>query len=49
VFVRDKPVPILFADDTSILLSLSDPTDFKNNMKTVFKIKVIGLNKTSCP
>ena len=37
-FVNDKSVPILFADDTSILLSPSNPTDFSNNINTVFKI-----------
>jgi hypothetical protein len=37
-FVNDKSVPILFADDTSILLSHSNPTDFNNNINTVFKI-----------
>jgi len=34
-FVNDKSVPILFADDTSVLLSHSNPTD---NINTVFKI-----------
>jgi hypothetical protein len=37
-FVKDKSVPILFADDTSILLSHSNTTDFNNNINTVFKI-----------
>ena len=37
-FIRDKSVPILFAEDTDILLSHSDPTDFNNNINTVFKI-----------
>ena len=37
-FVNDKYVPILFTDDTSILLSNSNPTDFNNNINTVFKI-----------
>jgi len=37
-FVIDKSVPILFADDTSLLLSHSNPTDFNNNINTVFKI-----------
>jgi len=36
--VNNKSVPILFADDTSILLSHSNPTDFNNNINTVFKI-----------
>ena len=36
-FLIDKSVPILFADDTSILLSHSNPTDFNNNINTVFK------------
>jgi len=36
--VGDKLVPILFADDTSILLLHSDPTDFNNDINTVFKI-----------
>lgn len=34
VSVRDKTVPILFADNSSILLCLSNPTDFKNNINT---------------
>ena len=37
-FVNDKSVPVSFADDTSILLSHSNPTDFNNNINTVFKI-----------
>jgi len=37
-FVNDKSVPILFADDTSTLFSHSNPTDFNNNINTVFKI-----------
>jgi hypothetical protein len=37
-FVRDISVPILFADDASILLSHSNPTYFNNNINTVFKI-----------
>jgi len=37
-FVNDKFVPILFADDTNILLSHSNPTNFNSNINTVFKI-----------
>jgi hypothetical protein len=37
-FVNYKSVPILFADDTNILLSHSNPTDFNNIINTVFKI-----------
>jgi hypothetical protein len=37
-FVNDKAVPALFVDDTSISLSHSNPTDFNNNINTVFKI-----------
>ena len=37
-FVNDKPVPTSFADDTSILLSHSNPTDFNNNISTLFII-----------
>jgi hypothetical protein len=37
-FVRDKSVPILFADDDSILLSHLNPTDLFTNINTVFKI-----------
>jgi len=36
--VMDKSVPILYADDTSISLSHSDPSNFNNNINTVFKI-----------
>ena len=52
-FVRDKSVPILFADDTSIILSHSNPTDYNNNINTVskissewFKQNLISLNFT---
>jgi hypothetical protein len=43
VFIRDKCVPILSADETSILFSHSNPTDSNNNnnnnnINTVFKI-----------
>jgi len=37
-FVNVNSVPILFAHDTCILLSHSYPTDFNNNINTVFKI-----------
>ena len=37
-FVNDKSVPILFADDTSILLCHSNPNDLNKNINTVFKI-----------
>jgi hypothetical protein len=37
-FVNDKSVPILFADETSILLSRTNPTNVNNNINTVFKI-----------
>jgi len=36
--VRDKSVPLLSADDTSVLLSHSIPTAFNNNINTAFKI-----------
>ena len=35
-FINDKPVPILFADDTSILVSHPDPMVFYNTINTVF-------------
>jgi len=37
-FLNYKSVPILFGDDTSILLCHSNPTDFNNNINTVFKV-----------
>jgi hypothetical protein len=37
IFVNDKSVHILFADDTSTLLSHSNHSDFNNNINTVFK------------
>jgi hypothetical protein len=37
-FVNHKTVPVLFADDTSILLSHSNPNDFNNNINTVFNL-----------
>ena len=36
-FINDKSVPILFADDTSILVSHSNPTIFYNIINTVFQ------------
>jgi hypothetical protein len=48
-FVNGKSVPILFADDTSILLSHSNPTDFNNNINTIQNFYVIGLNITYFP
>ena len=35
-FMRDKSTPILFADDTSILISHSNLFDFKNDIKIIF-------------
>ena len=37
-FVNEKSVPILFADDTSILVSHPNPTEFCNVINTVFQI-----------
>jgi hypothetical protein len=37
-FVNDKSFPTLFADYSSILLSHSNPTDFNNDINTVFKV-----------
>ena len=34
--MRDKSTPILFADDTSILVSHSNLFDFKNDIKIIF-------------
>ena len=36
MFMRGKSNPILFADDTSILVSHSNLFDFKNNIKFIF-------------
>jgi len=36
MFMREKSIPILFADDTSILISHSNLFDFKNEIKTLF-------------
>jgi len=41
IFVREKSIPILFADDTCILISHSNLFDFKNEIKTLF----INLNE----
>jgi len=41
MFVREKSIPILFADVTSILISHSNLFDFKNEIKTLF----ISLNE----
>jgi len=35
-FMRDKSMPVLFADDTSILISHSNLFDFKNDIKIIF-------------
>ena len=34
--MRDKSTPILFADNTSILVSHSNLSDFKNDIKIIF-------------
>ena len=34
--MRDKSMPILFADDTNVLISHSNLFDFKNEIKTIF-------------
>jgi len=36
-FINDKFVPILFADDTSILISHPNPVVFYNTIHTVFQ------------
>jgi hypothetical protein len=36
-FVRDKSKPILFADDTSIIVTNSNPTDFISDITTIFE------------
>ena len=36
LFMRENSTPILFADDTSILISHSALFDFKNEIKTIF-------------
>jgi hypothetical protein len=37
--VNDKTVPIMFADDTSIIVKSSNSKDFHTNMNTVFNCK----------
>ena len=37
-FLTDKSLPILFADDTSLLVSQPNPTDYMNTVNAVFKI-----------
>ena len=53
--LNDHSVPILFADDTSILVKSSNPTDFQNNMVNTFNcaykwfqlnLLKININKT---
>jgi hypothetical protein len=36
-FVKDISKPILFADDTSIIVTSSNPTNFMHDIMTVFK------------
>jgi hypothetical protein len=40
-FMRDKSTPILFADDTSILVSHTNLFDFKNEMSGLYKIYIL--------
>ena len=42
-FMRDKFMPILFADDTSFLISHSNLFDIKNEIKTIFTNVMSGL------
>jgi hypothetical protein len=44
-FVRDKSLSFLFANDTIILLTSSDPTDFNNNINIVFKVLSFGFKQ----
>jgi hypothetical protein len=44
-FMRDKSTPILFADNTSILVSQSNLSDFKNDIKIIFTNLMSGLYK----
>ena len=51
MFVREKSIPILFADGTSILISHSNLLDFKTEIKTLlislnewFKNNLLSLN-----
>jgi hypothetical protein len=36
MFMRGKSTPILFADDTSILISYSNLSDFRNKIQLIF-------------
>jgi adenine-specific DNA methylase len=36
--INNESVPVLFVDDTSILFTHSNPTDFYNNIHKVFEI-----------
>jgi hypothetical protein len=49
--VNDKTVPILFADDTSIIVKSSNSRDFQTNMVTAFnsvnkwfKVNLLSIN-----
>jgi hypothetical protein len=49
--VNDKTVPILFADDTSMIVKSPNSTDFQNNMVSVFdcvnkwfKVNLLSIN-----
>jgi hypothetical protein len=46
-FVRNKSKPILFADDTSIIVSNSNPTDFVSDITTVFEYLNKGFRANS--
>jgi hypothetical protein len=36
-FVKNESKPILFADDTSIIVNISSPDDFVSGMMAIFK------------
>jgi hypothetical protein len=55
--VNDKNIPILFADDTSTLVRVSNPKDFHNNMIDAFScvynwfrtnLLSLNINRTHC-
>jgi hypothetical protein len=54
--INDKTVPILFADDTSIVVKSSNPKNFLTNMVTAFncvnrwfKVNLLSINVEKTP
>jgi len=47
--LRDIARPVLFADDTSIIISNRDKQEFKNNLESVMDIAINWFQNNYCP